>query len=561
MKILIGLTTSFMDDDKSYEMCIVDVDQINGEKFESIEWEKVDIQKLAECSNIEVDQDNFRSSLQAPKEYLKADFDLLKSIGWQRGEKSFFVTDIYYDEDNHPQLYRTVNSNGYISMHDISEFEYRKFDSILGKDLEQLPKFVRKSSLEDAYEWWRKRDEAAKNSKSEFFSSAFEVYEDTPVKLLYHYLTGVKGFKEGYHTVTEMEENHSSEFLHEYMLFKDTANIKLSESIPKDNDIHILHTYGGYLGRDEDPYPNNRKLRYYGAEMSMICSKENFPEFDLYNDPTSSRSYDAEGIGITLSYRNGLISAYNQIESAGCIQENWRLGQHGDIFGMTVHTLLPEELSLLGARLQSEKEGVVYGHVSTHGQFSTLNTDSWIRSVALALSTKYYSEDLKNKITPILDSYLSYYNHGLDQLIDSLGSTDAYYTMQWTKDNSKEVLKRISKVMPDGNLEKSDIGFVDEIKELFTFARNDYDLPDWLRIYEPEVIKGLGGVDLLKDLITTRGEEESREVISSLAPGIEHELKKERRQQQRKEELQEMLDDKNQIRENNFTAIESKKQN
>ena len=533
MKVLIGLSNDgFTSESKNYKMCIVDADEITPGGHRN-EWVDLDVNKLQECSNVKVDVNNFKSIEQNPDEYLEAEFDLNKLIGWGRNDKDFQITNVYYDEKNHPQLYRTVNSNGYVSMHDISELEYRKNYSLYGQTLEKLPNFVRKEPLSKAYDWWRAKDEAGKKEGSRWFSGQFDTHENMPVKLLYHYLVGVKGFKVGYHTATEITEGYSSEIQHEYMLFKDTANIKLEESVPKEQDRHSLYSFSGYniFGEEKDPYPAKRKIGYYGATMSMICSGKNFPTFDINSGPTSSVSYDKDGFAITLDCRDGLMHAYNKIEEAGCIQKNWRLGEYNSIFGMTEYSMIPRELALLSARLQSEKEGTIYGHVmsATYGHWSTFNTDDWMQTIGLALSTQYYSPEFRQQVQPIINSYRDYYSKNLGKLIEELGAKDALEAMKWTKTTSKEILNSIFNIKSDGNMQRSNTDIVDQMSALFTFKRNNYDLPDWLQIYSPSTIERLGGVDLLKQAIATRGEEFSKESIPILAEGVEAEQRAELR--------------------------------
>lgn len=532
MKVLVGLSKIGFEDNEPYRMCIVETDEITG-GIKSSEWEDLDIGKLNECVNIRISAENFKNNIQNPNEYINADFDIEKLIGWGRKQKDFQVTNIYYDESNQPQLYRVVSSDGYVSMHDISELEYRKMSSILGSTLEELPSFVKKEPLSSAYEWWKAKDEAGKKSESRFFSGQFETYESMPVKLLYYYLTGVKSFKVGYHTATEITEDYSSEIQHEYMLFKDTANIKLRESVPKKQEAHSLYSFGGYgmFGEEKDPYPDKRKLSYYGATMSMICTRDNYPTFDIHHGPSSQGSYDKDGIEIDIDYRNGLMSIYNKLEDAGCISKDWRLGEYNRIFGMTKYSLLPEEIALLSARLQSEKENVMYGHVmsATHGHWSTFNTDNWIKVAELAISTQFYSPELREKINPILQKYQVLFSSELGEMIEDMGAKDALEVMKWTKENSKTVLQDISLVREDGTLQKSNVSVVDQMSNLFTFKRNNYPLPDWLQIYSPETIQSLGGVELLQQAINTRGEELTKESIPILAEGIENERRYELR--------------------------------
>lgn len=524
MKILVGLNKRGFDDNEPYRMCIVETDEIKG-GIQSSEWEDLDVSKLSECVNINISAENFKNNMQNPNEYITADFNIEKLIGWGRNKKDFQVTNVYYDESNQPQLYRVVSSNGYISMHDISELEYRKKSSILGETLEKLPTFVKKEPLSNAYEWWKAKDEAGKKSKSSFFSGQFETYDSMPVKLLYHYLTGVKGFKVGYHTATEITEDYSAEIQHEYMLFKDTANIKLRESVPKEQNRHDLYLFSEYdmFGKEKDPYPDKRKISYYGATMSIICTKENYPTFDIHRGPSSQGPYDKDGIEIYIDYKNGLMSIYNKLEANDCISKDWRLSEYNSLFGMTDYALLPQELALLSARLQSEKEGVIYGHEmsSTHGHWSTFNTDEWIKVVGLALSAQFYSPELREKILPIFQNYQVSFLSKLGEMIENIGAKDALEVMKWSKENAKNVLQDISLVGEDNTLQKANVAIVDQMSRLFTYKRNNYPLPDWLQIYSPETIEALGGVELLQQTINTRGEEVAKESILILAEDIE----------------------------------------
>lgn len=530
MKILVGLSKGGFADNDPYRMGIVETDEIKGE-LQFAKWEDLDINKLSECSNINVSIENFKNNMQNPNEYINADFDIERLIDWGRNRGDFQITNVYYDEYNQPQLYRVVNSKGEISIHDISELEYRRRSSVLGKTLEELPSFVKKEPLSNAYEWWKAKDEAGKVSENRFLSGQFRTYSSMPVKLLYHYLIGVKGFNVGYHTATEIAKDYSSEIQYEYMLFKDTANIKLRESVPKETNTHS-YLFGGYgtLNEEKDPYPFQRTIGYSGATMSMICTRENYPTLDN-RELSSQASYDKDGIEIEIDCRNGFLSTYDKLEESGCISKDWRLSEHNTLFGMTEYALLPEELSLLGTRLQSEKEGAEYNHIMTasHGHWSTFNTNEWIRTIELVLSTQFYSPELRNKITPILQNYSVLYSSELRKLIENMGAKDAFEVMKWTEENSKKVLKDISVVKKDGTLQESIVSMVDQMHNLFTYKRNNYPLPDWLQIYSPETIQALGGVELLQQAIQTRGEKVLKESIPILAEGIESERRYELR--------------------------------
>ena len=546
MKVLVGLSNnSYMSESKDYKMYVVDVDEIIKDKHIMVEWEELDINKLQECANIRININNFKSIEQNPNEYIEAGFDINRLIGWERQQEDFQVTNIYYDESNKPQLYRSVSSSGYVSMHDISEFDYKSHYSILGKTVEELPPFVRRDPLSKAYEWWKEKEEAGKNLKNKFLSGHFEVSESTPVKLLYHYLTGVKGFKAGFHTVTEINDDYSQAMQHEYMLFKDTATIKLIDKIPKNDDKHSSYLFSSLdvFGQSKDSYPTEREFAYNSPNLSAICTKENYPTFDIYQSPSFQGSYDKDGIAIAIDSREGLISIYNKLEEAKCISKEWRLNEYNGFFGMSQYTLIPEELVLLSSRLQREKEDVIYGGgmKDTRGYWSTNNIDGWIKSVSLLVSMQYYSNELKEELIPIINNYYFLYKKELCEMIENMGPNNALETMKWTKDNLQKIMSYISTVKPDGTLQKSDTAIVDQISNLFTFNRNDYDLPEWLQIYSKETIETLGGTDFLKDTIAIKGEEDSKKIITVLAEGIESEIKDKKRQQGEKYILEEDL--------------------
>lgn len=519
MKILVGIVKD-IGAEENYMMRIVDVD-VFEDPMKPSNWESIDINKLNECANVMVDINKFKDSKQNPKEYLSADFNIDKLIDLGRNEKDFQITHVYYDETNNPQLYRVITSTGYIQMQDISELEYRHYNSIYGHNIDELTSFVKREPIEKAYEWWKAKDEAGNKCKYEFLSGKFETYENMPVKILYHYLTGVKGFKVGFHTVTEINDERRVELVHEYLLFNGNANVKLTEIIPKEKDVFDMYRYD-MLGR-EDPYPDKRKLSWSGGTMSFISTKKNYSGLEL--------DYYADSLGIDM--RKITFSTYDKLKTSGYISEEWNFNQFGDLFGMTNNNILPNELSLLGARLQSEKENTLYGHVmsATHGHFSTFNTDSWFKVLVLPLSLQYYSKEFRDAIKPIMENYQDWYYRNLGNLIDNLGAKDAYETMHWAKETIKEVMKDITFVKEDGTIHKSNTDIIDEMDNLFTFRRNNYPLPEWLQIYAKDTIDALGGPDLLQKTIEVKGEDKAKEVITILAEGIEDEQRELNRKQ------------------------------
>lgn len=538
MKLLIGLSDNLLEENSSYEMCIIDTDIIPEPNSSHDNWKKVNLDELSQCVNVKVDVTKFQSLTQNPAEYISADFDVEKLIGWKRNHNDFQITNVYYDEKGEPQLYRVVNSDGYMSIHDISEYPYREANNLYGKSIEELPDFVKKEPLSAAYEWWKEKDEKGKKSESRFFSGQFETNERMPVKLLYHYLVGVKGFKVGYHTQTEITEDYKPEIHHEYFLYKDTANIKLRESVPLKKEKDAVDLFDRYVMFDEngDLYPGKRKLGYYGATMSMICNRENYPKFDIYSGPSSQCQYDKDGIAISIDGRKNLMHIYNKLEESGCISKDWRLGEYNSFFGSTDDALLPEELALLSTKLQSEKTNTRYCHAVSiiNNHWSMLNTDQWIKVSSIAAGLQFYSPELREKLNPIFEKYKDLYMKELCILIEEMGAKDALETMKWTKESSKEVLKTISLVKNDGSLQKADIDVVDQMRGLYTYKRNNYPLPEWLQIYSPETIEILGGVELIQRLISKRGEEFAKESLPILAEVSESERKHELRNQEKR---------------------------
>lgn len=543
MKVLVGITNNLFSENSPYEMCTLDTDDISKMNSVYNNWKDVNLDELKECVNIQVDDSKFRSSLQDPSEYIKASYDVKRLIGMGLNQRDYQVTNVYYDENGNPQLYRTVNSSGIIAMHDISEFSYSKRNSVLGNEIEKLPEFVKREPLIAAYNWWKEKDKKGKESGNKLFSGQFDTYEDMPVKLLYHYLIGVKGFKVGYHTQTKIDNEYSSKILHEYLLYKDTANIQLTESIPVKEDQDDFDLFYGYgmFGRESDIYPDERKLKYYGAHMSVICNLENYPKFDIYNSPSFGR-YDENGLSIDIDGKNRLMSIYNKLEESGCIFKDWRLNYYGRLDAMD--SLLPNELLLLGTKLQAEKEETSYNHVmmASHGPWSTFKTNPWIEASSLALAAQFYSPEFMEELSPVFQNYSTLYTNELRLLIEEMGAKDALEVMNWTKENAKDVLNNMSFFKPDNTLQKASVDVVDQLSDLYTYKRNNYPLPEWAQIYSKETIEALGGVDLLQELIAKRGEKFSKEFIVSFAEEIESEkISKLRSQGQHFVQLEEII--------------------
>lgn len=188
-------------------------------------------------------------------------------------------------------------------------------------------------------------------------------------------------------------------------------------------------------------------------------------------------------------------------------------------------SLLPNELLLLGTKLQAEKEETSYNHVmmASHGPWSTFKTNPWIEASSLALAAQFYSPEFMEELSPVFQNYLTLYTNELRLLIEEMGAKGALEVMNWTKENAKDVLNNMSFFKPDNTLQKASIDVVDQLSDLYTYKRNNYPLPEWAQIYSKETIEALGGVDLLQELIAKRGEKFSKEFIVSFAEEIENE--------------------------------------
>ncbi len=514
MKVLVGLAKGIKRDNVPYQMFIVDVDSIEPKKQE---WEEVTPEGLASCSNIRVNLGNYKSITQNPLEYLEAEFDLSKLVDISANQAEFQIINVYKDEIGDPVLYRTVNTLGDIEIHHISELPYKKVYSIYGDDVKKLPSYVKTTTLKDAYDWWARKDKAKVHRRTtRFVYENFDTHEDMPVQLLYHYLVGVKGFKLGFHTITDSNEKYSdNKKLHEYFLFNGTANLKLRESIPViENPVE---EEVGIFG-NKDPYPDTRKLGYYGATMSLICNRKNYPAFDYYSKPTSEANYDKDGIEVTIDITDGNMAVYNKFEEANCISTEWRIGDNNNFFGVTLSSLLTDKLGALSKKFQNEKERAEFGH------WSTANTNDWFQVMAFALSTQYYTKDLRNSLSEILNEFQYLFSSKLADMIVKISAKDSLETMKWAEENVEKVMDAISFMKEDESIQKSNVT-VEQMKNLFTFKRNAFDLPDWLQIYSPETIEKLGGVDYLKQFIATRGEASSELFLSIWAEKLESDQK------------------------------------
>lgn len=231
---------------------------INTEKESTIDdYQFINQFILNNCENIRISK--FLSARQNPIEYLRGDFDVSRLIvddsRLRDRIKEFQIIAVYYNEQNEPIIYKSIDRAGNISMHDISEFEYTQNSSILGFDIFNLPKFVERKPLSEAKEYLR-----------EYIEN--QDITDIPVRLLKTCLINEKNFQEGYHTVTKI--NNGNEYdIHEYMLFNGITTIKLVEYVSKDKKVFMTK-------QDEisDPYPKERTAGFLSGPIIMLGSKE-----------------------------------------------------------------------------------------------------------------------------------------------------------------------------------------------------------------------------------------------------------------------------------------------
>lgn len=516
MRVLIGLSNGRVNENGPYKMLIADVDQIGAIK---LEWKDLNAVELSKCENIRVNMSNY-NPFKNPEEYIEAEFDINKLVNDDINLSNFQITNLYTNEKGEVELFRTVNSLGQVEMHDISEFQYKKKYCISGTEIDSLPSFIKREPLSRAYEWWKNKDEASKLPKNRFAVSNFETYEEMPVKLLYHYLIGVKGFELGYHTATDIKDKNSRETKHEYFLFNGTANIKLIESIPKFVDaLDEIEIYG-----NNDPYPDKQKLFYYGATMSMICNYRNYPNFDWSERPNSQSNFDKTGVEVTIDAVSDLFAIYNKYENAKCISKTWRLGEYENFYGTTLTNLLPSELINLSEKLKTEKQRGEFGH------WSNYSIAEWMKTMSLALCPQYYSANLRKNLNPILENYQPLFSNKTARMIESIGSKDALEVMKWAKVNVEEVIQNTVLIKEDGKEQEARVT-TEQMNSLFTFKKNKEDLPDWLQIYSAKTIQRLGGGEYLRQLISARGEDSVKEFIGIIAEQMENAQRNEEREQ------------------------------
>lgn len=470
-----------------YYMNVVDTDkETTGD-----DYRYVNAYALSKCAN--VSYQSFLSHKVDPRDYLKGEFDVSCLFVDENKLKDrindFQIVSVYYDEENKPCLYKAIDRAGNISMHDVSELDYTK-NSLFGTDINNLPSFVEHKTLDDAYSYFRshKLDETK--------------IANMPVGLAKHYLIGTRGFKEGYHTVTEV--NHDIPLtIHEYMIFKGSATIKLVEYIPNDKTIFL--TKQDYFS---NPYPKERTVGFASNRLILLGSRRLMTRFCRIGTSTDFAFYNHKAVKLSVPLdQNSLVNYDKYIKSFG-VYNKWGLEFSKNLTSDIYANILPEGLYNLPSRFYRDIRSMPFSlNRSYRLEEENANVETWIHTVALFISWQYYSSDFKKRIQPIIDNYQEIYQSALNNLVKDIGPRDTLLVMKWMKDN-------LGKAM--NNILNSDISTIDENNCLFSFYQNNYDLPDNLKVYSEDAILNYGGLEKLKEDYDTSNEARRIFIINTL---------------------------------------------
>lgn len=492
MLLLLGILKR----NKYYFMNIVDTDN-ESKKYN---YQLIDPDILDSCDNVSVQ--NYLSSKQNPKEYLKGEFDVTDLIVDNNKLKArlddYQIVSIYYDDNNKPCLYRSVNRAGDISMHDISEFDYTKKNSILGDDINNLPSFVEKKKVEDAYLYLN--NNRLDESK----------IGEMPVGLAKHYLIGVKGFKEGYHTVTKTIYGVPIS-IHEYMLFNGTASLKLIEYVTEDKDVFL--TKQDYFS---NPYPKERTVDYAPSPIILLGSKQIISSFFKLGVKTEFTFYNNKITKLIIPFDEDTFTMFDKYKKSKATYNIWKLDSNNNITFDIYEHILPNEIFKLPSSFCRDMKNLPFSvNKSYKLEEENDNVKRWIYTVALFICWPFYTNDFKKRIRAIIKNYKMIYTSALNNLVRDIGPKNTLFVMKWTQEHLKEVMK---------NILDTDISFVDENSCLFTFYQNKFDLPEVLRVYSEDTILSYGGVDKLKEDFETKNSEYKTFIIMTLEK-IESELR------------------------------------
>lgn len=428
---------------------------------------------LNNCANVWTSK--FLSSKQNPLEYLRGDFDVSKLIiddfKLQNRIKDFQIITVYYDEYNEVTMYKSIDRAGNISIHDISEFEYTKNSCISGNDISNLPKYVERKPVRDAYSFL---DSYVENTN----------ITDLPVRLFKNYLISAKNFKEGYHTVTKV--NNGIDFkIHEYLLFNGIITIKLIEYVSEDKKIFMTK-------QDElsNPYPKERTAGFLSSPLILLGTKRAIQRFCKSGIDTEFEYYNSKAIKMSIPFSDETINLYDKYIKSKDTLFSWQLDIFNNIPLDIYKNILPNEIYKLPSIFYRDMKSTPYG-IKRSINFTRDNEliNTWIYTVCLPICWQFFSNCLKSALKPVMKNYKDIYMNILTRLMSDVGPKDTLTIMKWTEEHLRTNL---------GVIIGSEIGVVTEFSSLFSFYQNNYDLPPELKIYSEETIAKYGGYDALK---------------------------------------------------------------
>ena len=472
---------------KHYYMSTVDTNCI-GELTTRL----VNAYNLGECSNIRVQR--FISSKQNPVEYLRGDFAVSRLIvensSFQEKANDFQVVTVYHQDDK-PCLYLTVDRMGKFSLHDVSELDYAK-NSIFGSRIDSLPSFVEHKSVTCAYEYLQMLD--------------VEKIKDMPVGLFKQYLLYVKGFEEGYHTITKINNGVACS-IHEHLLFKGSATIRLVEYIPENKKTYL--TKQDFIA---NPYPLERTVGSFINSIDLVTSA-NLPLRILFKEGIAISSYDTKSLHISLPVSSYGLKKVESFCNSKQLYEGWHLDHKTNMPKETYANILPHEFFELPKRFYFNMRNKLFPNLfSSNLRKESEVIDMWFHTIAFYSCWTFYSHSFKKKLRFIMKGYSNMYTCALANLIQNLGPRDALYIMKWTEEHLAQTLKRVTGLTPSGDIITYD-GAIDP--SFFTFAQNSYDLPEILKVYSTETIDQYG-LENLKNELSGLNTDKQRVIINRL---------------------------------------------
>ncbi len=454
------------------------------------EYQLVNPYLLGQCLNVNVS--NFCSAKQNPLEYLKGEYDVKRLLIENNASnriKEFQIIEIYEDENHKPLLYKAIDRDGNIDIHDISEFSYVKNNSVFGKDINTLPSFVQRKQISDSCEYLKYKIET-------------NDLRDLPVGLFKQYLINAKGFKEGYKSVTN--SSFGTEYqIREHMLFNGTATIKLIEYIPKEKNVFMTK-------QDEisNPYPKERTVGYKSTPLIFLSNLRVMPDFRKNTIEGIYEYYNLKTVKISLPIMPNVFYLYDKYVKSKDMLYLLQLDFNNNITIDIYKNVLPESLFDLPHKFFQEMKIIPF----SRNKFPNLDEDNlyiklWIYTVAILLCWDTYSYPLKKRLKTFIENYQHIYESILSQLVLDIGPEKTLLVMKWLKRNLKINLSSLLGCEGD---------FIDEYACLFSFTQNEYNLPPELKIYKESTIIAYGGIDKLLEDYNTSYKERKDFIIREL---------------------------------------------